>query len=172
MKGSRLRKPLVSQLQNPYPREAASLTTAPERAQPLTDHVVPERADLALVLWNGVIGEIASDDLSQPFPLFGDRLVHAPSQLLPDFLGSHPHAVTPCPALQLECAATRATADMGEAEEVEGFRFTQATPGAPLRCEAASRRTQQHYSRNRRRSPAQRQQAREFQAKRATVEHS
>ena len=44
---------------------------------------------------HGVIGEVASDNLRQPAPLFGDRLVHPVSHLLLDLLELAPHAVTP-----------------------------------------------------------------------------
>src|SRR5262249_36702850 len=100
-------------------------------------HVPMEGAYLARVRGNGVIGEKASDDLRQPTPLHGDRLVHAPPQLLLDFLELRSHAVTPGMALQLEPTAARAPGYVGKAQEVEGLRFAEATLGASVRREAS-----------------------------------
>lgn len=72
-----------------------ALAASPQRTQPVTDHVTPESAHLARVRWNGVIGEVPSDDLRQPAPLLRDLLVHAPPQLLLDLLEPCSHAVAP-----------------------------------------------------------------------------
>jgi hypothetical protein len=40
-----------------------------------------------------MVREVACDDLLQPFPLFGDRLVHSPTQSFFDFLEFRRHAV-------------------------------------------------------------------------------
>ena len=53
-----------------------------------------------------MIGEVASDNLRQPAPLFGDRLVHPLSHLLLDLLELAPHAVTPGFPLKEELALT------------------------------------------------------------------
>jgi hypothetical protein len=42
-----------------------------------------------------MIVEVALDDLSQPFPLDRDRLMHSPAQFLFDRLQLRPHAVGP-----------------------------------------------------------------------------
>ena len=102
MKVSRCREPLVGQLSHPFPCETSPLTAAPQRAKPELGHIVPEGTHLPLVRWNGMIGEVALDDLAQPFPLLGDRLVHAPSQLLLDLPEPRPHAVATRVALYLE----------------------------------------------------------------------
>ncbi len=45
-----------------------------------------------------------SADVPQPFPLHGNRLVHAPPRLLFDHLELRPHAVPPGLPLDLEFA--------------------------------------------------------------------
>src|SRR5215469_15414705 len=69
--------------------------------------------------------EKAGDNLSQPEPLFGNRLVHPPTQLLFDFLQLGPHAVTARVPLKLKLAAPRDAADEGKPEESEGLRFAK-----------------------------------------------
>ena len=99
--------------------------------------MVAERAECAIVGRHGVVGEEAANDLPQPFPLFGDRLMHAPSQLLLDLLELRPHAVAPGLPLEQEVARAGFAADEGEAQEVEGLRF--AEPALLARLSAARR---------------------------------
>lgn len=47
--------------------------------------MVAERADCPTVGRHGVVGEVSGDDLRQPAPGFGDRLVQPLSQSLLDF---------------------------------------------------------------------------------------
>ena len=44
-----------------------------------TRGVESERLECQKVRWHCVIGKEAGDDLPQPPPLFGDRLMHSPS---------------------------------------------------------------------------------------------
>jgi len=82
-----------------------------------------------------MIIEVASNDVPQPLPLYGNRLVHT----LPHRRFDHPQlrlqAVTPGLPLKLEFALTGFTADEGEAEEVEGFRLAEPTLFAVLLTE-------------------------------------
>src|ERR1044071_1457937 len=79
-----------------------------------------------------MIGEVAINDAPEPFPLVGDRLVHAPLQLLLDLLELRPHAVCPALPLNLEFAGLCFAADEGEAQEAEGLRLAEPTPFAAL----------------------------------------
>src|SRR5262245_3309590 len=49
-----------------------------------------------------MVGKVAPNDLRQPTPLFGDRLVHAPPQLLLDLAELCLHAVAPGFPFKLE----------------------------------------------------------------------
>ena len=98
---------------------------------------MPELAERRKVGGHGVVVEEASDHLRQPSPLFGDRPVHLPPQLLLDFLELGPHAVPPGFPLEQKFAPAAAAADMGEPQEIEGLRFAEPAPLAPCRSKAA-----------------------------------
>src|SRR5260370_41440180 len=131
-KDFRLRKPVISDLLDPLPRDPTVLTASRQRAAPEVDHVMAEGSDRCRVGRHGVIGEIASDNLRQPAPLLGDRLVHPGSHLLLDLLELAPHAGTPGFPLEEELALTVASADVGEAQEIEGLRFAEPALVAPV----------------------------------------
>lgn len=67
----------------------------------------------------------AGDNLPQPFPLFGDCLMHAPAQLVPDLAELGSHAVASGFPFDQEVASARFAADEDEAQEVERFRFSE-----------------------------------------------
>jgi len=84
-----------------------------------------------------VVREEAANDLAQPLSLFSDRLVPAPSHLLPHLHELCSHAVAPALALQQEAPSTGFTTDEGKAQKLEGLRFTELTSSALLRSETA-----------------------------------
>jgi hypothetical protein len=84
-----------------------------------------------------VVREEAANDLAQPLSLFSDRLVPAPSHLLPHLHELCSHAVAPALALQQEAPSTGLTADEGKAQKLEGLRFTELASSALLRSETA-----------------------------------
>src|SRR3974377_666429 len=86
---------------------------------------MPELAERREIGGHGVVGEEASDHLREPFPLFGDRRVLLPPQLLFDFLELGPHAVPPGFPLEQKVAPAATAADEGEPQEIEGFRFAE-----------------------------------------------
>jgi hypothetical protein len=67
---------------------------------------------------------VASHDLPQPESLIWDRLMHSSSQLHFYFLQLRLLAVAPGLSLKLKVSSTGSTADVGEPQEVEGFRST------------------------------------------------
>src|SRR5436305_11563767 len=69
--------------------------------------------------WHCVVVEVAVDDVPQPFPLSGDRLVHAPPHFLFDHLELRSHAVPSGLPFDLEFSRTGFAADEGEAQEVK-----------------------------------------------------
>ena len=125
MKDFGLREEVSGQLFHPLPREPVFLTAAPQRAQPNTPDMVTEGAECREIGRHGMIDEVAPNDLRQPEPLIGDRLVHPPSQLLLDLREFCPHSVTPGLPLKQELTLARASADENEPEEFEGFRFSE-----------------------------------------------
>ncbi len=137
MKDFRFREEIVGQLLHPRPGGVILLTPSPERSKPESDNLVPELAERRKVGGHGVVGEEASDNLRQPVPLLGDRLVHPPPQLLLDFLELGPHAVPPGFPLEQKRSPAAATTNEGEPEKIEGLRFAEPAPCAPGRRVAA-----------------------------------
>src|SRR5262249_3438365 len=97
----------------------------PQRTQPEAHHKVAKGAECREVSRHGVIGEVAPYDLRQPAPLFRDQLVHSPSQFLLDCTELYPHAIAPGFPLKPELTLARPPADENEAQELEGFRFSE-----------------------------------------------
>src|SRR5947199_8278163 len=87
----------------------------------------------ASIGWHCVVVEVAVDDVPQPFPLCGDRLVHAPPHFLFDHRELRAHAVPSGPPFDLEFPRAGLAANEDEAQEVEGLRFAEPTPLAALR---------------------------------------
>src|SRR5215470_7478126 len=137
MKDSWLREEIIGQLYNPLPCEIVLLTTAPQRAQPEAHHMVAKGAECRKVGRHGVVCEVAPNDLRQPTPLFGDRLMHSPPQLLLYLPELYPHAIASGLPFKLELTLARPPADEDKAQEPEGFRFSEPTLRAPSRRKAA-----------------------------------
>ncbi len=72
-----------------------------------------------------MVVEEPADHLHQPPSLFGDGLVHPPSQFLLHFLEFCPHAIASALPFDQELAGARLAADEGEAQEVEGLRLAE-----------------------------------------------
>ena len=87
----------------------------PERLPPDVGDEEAEGAERATVGRHGVVVEPSFDDLPQPFPLDGNRLVHAPFQFLLDGFQLRPHAVAPGLPFEQEAALAGFGANVGEA---------------------------------------------------------
>src|SRR5271168_867137 len=96
MKDARSREPVVRQFLHPLNRHPVPLAASPERASPEVADVVAEGLQCPKIRRNRVVVEESRDNLRQPSPLFGDRLMPAMSQLLRDLrkLGLHAVAAT------------------------------------------------------------------------------
>jgi hypothetical protein len=105
MKDTGFGEKVVSQPFDPVPGHAILLAPSPERTQPEFGDVVAERVKRATICRHRMIREEAGYDLPQPFPLFGDRLMHSPSHLLLDLLERRPHAIDTGFSLQCEAPA-------------------------------------------------------------------
>jgi len=112
---------------------------------PACGDLSPESHECSKVGRHRVVVEVATDDMPQPLPLYGNRLVHAPPHLLFDHLKLRPHAVSPGLPFDLEFARAGFAADEGEAQEVEGLRLAEPTPLAAFRrkfgCGCATKAT-------------------------------
>src|SRR5215831_4250631 len=128
---------VIRQLRDPSPGRAVLLTTPPERAAPEVDDPKTERAECPNVGWHCVVCKEAGNNLPQPMPLFGDRVVPSLSHLLLNFLQLPPHAVASGFPFDLELSAAACSADEGEAQKVERLRFSEPLMSAALHCEAA-----------------------------------
>src|SRR5882672_9137037 len=102
MKDAGLWEEVVCQPFDPHPPCVILLAAPSKRASPEVADVEAEGGKRATVGRHRVVIEVPGDDLSQPFPLLRDRLMHAPSQLLFDFLELRPHAVATGLTLDLE----------------------------------------------------------------------
>src|SRR5262249_2872693 len=128
MEDARFREPVVRQLRHPCPRKPSLLAATPQRAPPEVSDMVSEDVQCPGVGRHGVVVEVAADDLSQPLPLFGDRLVHAFPHPLFNHLELRSHAVPPGLPFDLEFARAGLATDERKAQEVEGFRFAEPAP--------------------------------------------
>src|SRR3984893_5703084 len=136
MKDARRGKPVSDQLRHAFPCEPAFLAAPPERSPPEIGHIMPERRERPAICRDRIVGEVASHDLPQPFPLLWDRLMHSPQWLRLNVPQLSPHAVASGLPLKLEVAAARSTADEGEAQEREGFRLSKPSSLAIVRSKA------------------------------------
>src|SRR5580704_3508363 len=125
MEDTRFGEPLIEQLRHPRPGDPPLLTAPAEYPMPASDDLVPERRQCTTIGRHRVIVEVAGNDLPQPPPHGGDRLMHSLAQRLLDLLQLCPPAVAPGLTLDLELALAGFTADEGEAEEVEGLRLAE-----------------------------------------------
>jgi hypothetical protein len=133
MKDTRFGKPVVDQPLHPFPVELRPLAASDKHPMPAFGDLGPECHEGPKVGRHRVVVEVATDDMPQPFPLCGDRLVHTPPHLLFDHLKLCPHAVPPGLPFNLEFTRTGRAADEGEAQEVEGLRLAEPTPLAAFR---------------------------------------
>ena len=123
MEHFRARKPSICKSNAASPRELALLTTPLESFPPEAQYAIPEQAKTVQVSRYRVVVEVALQNRPEPFSGLRYRIMHAPTQLLLDFLQLPPHAlrdrlaphrVEPLPALP---------ADMREAKKVKRLRF-------------------------------------------------
>src|ERR1039458_8450819 len=102
MEDARLGEPVVRQSPYAVPSEPVILTSPPKRAPPQVDDPVPKRAKRPAVSRDCIIGKVPGYDLPQPFPLFGNRMVHSTPELRLNVQELRPQAVAPGLPLNLE----------------------------------------------------------------------
>src|ERR1700736_4185673 len=132
MEDERFGYPVFGQPRDPLPSRTIVLTAPPERSLPEFGDQEAERNKRLTVGRHGVIVEVALDDLSQPFSLDRNRLMHPPQPLF-DGLQLRPHAIRPGLPFDLELAPARLAADEDKAQEAEGFRLAKPAPLAIFR---------------------------------------
>src|SRR6266404_3487399 len=104
MKDMRLGEPVIGESPDPLPTHAVRLAAAPKRAPPEFGDEEAEGRKRLTVCRHRMVVEVSGDDLSQPFSLSGNRLMHAPSQLHLDLPDLRPHAIHARIAPDLELA--------------------------------------------------------------------
>src|ERR1700684_1240266 len=137
MKDARFWQPVVCDLLDLVPGGAILVAAPLKGASPKIDDMVTEGRQGARVGRHCMVVEEARDDLSEPFALFGDGIVHALSQFHLDLLELGPNAVAAGLSLSLEIPGAGFAADVGEAQEVEGLRLWAPAPFACVRRVAA-----------------------------------
>src|ERR1700730_15803351 len=95
--------------------------------------VISKRGQRQAIGRHGMIGKIASDDLSKPLPCFRDRPVCSSLQRFLDFPELRTHAVPTRLPPDPEVAPSGFVANEHEAQELEGLRFRTSTLLAVLR---------------------------------------
>jgi hypothetical protein len=85
-----------------------------------------ERCQCMTVRRHGGVSKEFAYDLPQPLPLFPDRLMSPPQQLLPDLLELDPHAVARRLPTEQEPALFRLAADKGKTRESQGLRLARS----------------------------------------------
>src|SRR5207248_3368786 len=116
---------------------AVGLVAARGLVSPDFDDEEAEAVERPTVGRHRMVVEVAGDDLPQPFTLFENWLMHAPSQLPLHGFQLCPHAIAARLAPDLELASSGSAADKGEAEEVEGLRLAEPPPPAVVHREAS-----------------------------------
>ncbi len=118
------REPALDEPLHPLPLDAPLLT-------PPFENVVPEATDREAevsqsipIPRNSEVPDMPTYDGLQPLANFRSRIVHAPPQLSFHFLQLGLHALANRLPKNHEPTLLRLPADVREAEEVEGFRFT------------------------------------------------
>ena len=111
MKDAGLGKKVIRKPFALIPGDLIFLAASLERTPPQIGDMVPEPDECSTVCRHRVILKEAGYDLPQPFPLFRDWLVPAPSHFLLDFLELRSHAVAAGLSLQREAPAARSSAD-------------------------------------------------------------
>jgi len=114
MTDERFWEPVISQLLHPDPCHRILLAASSKRPPPKIRDIVPEHPQRRAIVRHGVIVEETGNDLPQPFPLFRDRLMQSPSQLLFYHLQSCLHAVPSGSSLDDEFTPAGFAADEGE----------------------------------------------------------
>ena len=93
MKDAWFGEPVAGQPHDPLPVRHVFLAAPPQRVPPEVDDKKAERGQRPTVGRHGVVVEPARDDLPQPNPLLGKRLMHTLTQRRLDFPQLRPHAV-------------------------------------------------------------------------------
>src|ERR1019366_8822981 len=99
--------------------------------------VISKRGQCQAIGRHGMIGKIAGDDLSKPFPCFRDGPVCSSLQRFLDLPELRTHAVPTCLPPDPEVASSGFIANEHEPQELEGLRFGTSALLAVLGRKAA-----------------------------------
>jgi len=126
-------QPVVDEPRHLLPSSSCTLAAAHQRTLPKLSNTDSEHHQAPIVRRHRVVCKEAPDHLSQPFPLFRNRLVPPALQFSLHSLYRGLHAITSRPPLELESAHSFLPADHRKAQKGEGLRFTLPT-FPPVEC--------------------------------------
>jgi len=135
---SRRREPTVSQPPHAVPGDPAILAAPRQGALPEPRHLRPEQEERRIVQRDTEVSHMTADYRAQPLAHVGDGFVHAPAEFGFHLaqLGLQPLAYR-LPQHRKLSALSRLAADVGKAEESEGFGLPFTAPLAVGGCKAA-----------------------------------
>src|SRR3989338_693080 len=124
-----MRQPAISIATHSWPSESAFLASTLQRFQPEPSHSIPEGDELLQIARHSVVTVVPLNHRLQPFTLLGHGLMHSFSQLGFHFgeLASHFLRNRMPPDRKRFSLFSDSPTDVGEPEEVEGFRFPEIT---------------------------------------------
>jgi hypothetical protein len=128
------RQPLGGQGVYPLPRDTMTLAAPSECVTPIAEYTFPEHLQHAQVARHPLIPIVPPEHTLEPRPELPDGPVHPLPQGLFDLLQRRAEPLGDCLAPDRKLARPRLTADVRQAEEVEGLRFSLAPPPAPVTC--------------------------------------
>jgi hypothetical protein len=123
------RKPASKEPIHSFPSDALATPAHTERVAPIAAYLESKSLDGLCIGWHPVIADKSTHHGAEPFPLPGNRLMHAPSEFGLDLLQFPAHPFLGCPADdRIHPVASLLSANMRETQEVECLRPTVAAP--------------------------------------------
>ncbi len=135
------RKPAADEPLHPLPRHVPLLTSPRESAMPEIAHGETKMGQSMPVVRHSQVSDMPAHHRLQPFANFRNRVMHTPPQADLHLLQLGLHTLANRLPKHHEPSPLRLSADMREAEEVEGLRLAQ-TSALPVGRRMASERDQ------------------------------
>ena len=123
------RKPAINEPIHSFPGDSLPAPAHSEGVAPIAAYLKSKSHDGLRIGWHPVIADKSTHHRAEPFPLAGNRLMHAPSEFGLDLLQFPAHPFLGCPADdRVHPVASLLPANMREAQEVECLRPPLAAP--------------------------------------------
>jgi len=121
------RKPAINEPIHSLPGDPLPAPAHSERIAPIAADLESKDPDGFCIGWHPVIADKSAHHGAEPFPLLGNRLMHAPPEFGLDLLKFPAHPLLGCPANdRIHPVTSLLPADMRETQEVECLRPTLA----------------------------------------------